>query len=133
MFQVAPLLDLIHELDLSISIFRRFSLFPTDARPEEMKEIFFQSPFSGDFLCFQIRCRVGIPYHPHLSISIFRRFSLFPEHVSEALELAINFQSPFSGDFLCFPTPQDMGNWITDHVLSISIFRRFSLFQSDVL
>ena len=61
----------------------------------------FQSPFSGDFLCFSLllqgwNCEV-------LSISIFRRFSLFRVKVVVYVE---------------FTHPH----------LSISIFRRFSLF-----
>ena len=63
--------------DLSISIFRRLSLFPT-------------------VINYMTKGAVG------LSISIFRRLSLF--HVDRFLRDLKRklFQSPFSGDFLCF-------------------------------
>ena len=63
---------------LSISIFRRLSLFPTILIERAYKdEEIFQSPFSGDFLCFTAK-------------------------KVEPTETEKNFQSPFSGDFLCF-------------------------------
>ena len=90
----------------------------------------FQSPFSGDFLCFEgYEWRRSKGFARRLSISIFRRFSLFRlsfdncEAIPLQLSISIfrrfslfplmgrwtnmacteSFQSPFSGDFLCFP------------------------------
>ncbi len=62
----------------------------------------FQSPFSGDFLCFVQRAWNDRQLGRKLSISIFRRFSLFHGICSAAIALRHYFQSPFSGDFLCF-------------------------------
>ncbi len=67
-----------------------------------------------------------------LSISIFRRFSLFQEDMDKQKGSGgAGFQSPFSGDFLCFRSCKDDRRWVFLHrnTLSISIFRRFSLFQ----
>ncbi len=91
--------------------------------------IAFQSPFSGDFLCFAIIDHYPLPFPVRLSISIFRRLSLFRNTIftiftnaMEVLSISIFrrlslfhplparvgivpvrvFQSPFSGDFLCF-------------------------------
>ena len=61
----------------------------------------FQSPFSGDFLCF---------------------FVLSAKTVCSD----DNFQSPFSGDFLCFIVFYCYSRLYS--TLSISIFRRLSLF-----
>ena len=63
----------------------------------------FQSPFSGDFLCFWRKQRMRQAKKLRLSISIFRRLSLF------------------------LPKGVDMSRYGYD--LSISIFRRLSLFQ----
>ena len=88
---------------LSISIFRRLSLFLCTYNLPEGGSGVFQSPFSGDFLCFG--SKVGFATSRHCT-----------------------FQSPFSGDFLCFLKL----SW--DHAcprkLSISIFRRLSLFRN---
>ena len=90
---------------LSISIFRRLSLFPGRLSKSKISSSAnFQSPFSGDFLCFPVQqpfCR--------------RR--------------AVRFQSPFSGDFLCFDAGGDTGERSYGVLLSISIFRRLSLFR----
>ena len=112
---------------LSISIFRRFSLFHKVVESlSSANERFFQSPFSGDFLCFRLK-QIGrkdesyfqSPFsgdflcfafkhnniHTNsscLSISIFRRFSLFHIHAFFYINSWHDFQSPFSGDFLCF-------------------------------
>ncbi len=87
---------------LSISIFRRFSLFRDLLFKTATRSVFFQSPFSGDFLCFLLSCQCSTPQIPQLSISIFRRFSLFPKRQTLKHIIATDFQSPFSGDFLCF-------------------------------
>ncbi len=63
----------------------------------------FQSPFSGDFLCFY---RLKVWYNG----------------------LKLDFQSPFSGDFLCFEIVRNKST-VQEKDLSISIFRRFSLFR----
>ena len=89
---------------LSISIFRRLSLFRRMRRiHDSQRRKNFQSPFSGDFLCFMQGHSRGLRKREDLSISIFRRLSLFLEVFVE-------------------------GNEIID-VLSISIFRRLSLFR----
>ncbi len=64
----------------------------------------FQSPFSGDFLCF-----------PNALLSV-------------DTDKIVIFQSPFSGDFLCFQNKRRT-NYNEKRNLSISIFRRFSLFR----
>ncbi len=87
---------------LSISIFRRLSLFRMLDIYFLSKEDYFQSPFSGDFLCFSYWCEV----------CCFAK---------------IIFQSPFSGDFLCFFMLSCDTAYATS-LLSISIFRRLSLF-----
>ena len=63
---------------------------------------YFQSPFSGDFLCFFNTARNCGVRRKWLSISIFRRFSLFRTLTVAVADVDEAFQSPFSGDFLCF-------------------------------
>ena len=114
--------------ELSISIFRRLSLFLVLLALHHHQHQAFQSPFSGDFLCFPLACEkinalseafqspfsgdflcfptfrfTRVVHSLWLSISIFRRLSLFllHAHVYDTFE-HITFQSPFSGDFLCF-------------------------------
>ena len=65
--------------------------------------LIFQSPFSGDFLCFK-------------SLSV------------KGWTIENGFQSPFSGDFLCFLRNLNDRTAIENIKLSISIFRRLSLF-----
>ena len=121
------------EMELSISIFRRLSLFPGLIRRglgRVLKD--FQSPFSGDFLCFKVKevplpemkCSFNLHFQEtffvselvaeqlsvldsFLSISIFRRLSLFPTTTTEFTFARTVFQSPFSGDFLCFSSDLD--------------------------
>ncbi len=65
--------------------------------------LYFQSPFSGDFLCFNVYSKIPQFIQNILSISIFRRLSLFPSYKWEGTIYWVSvFQSPFSGDFLCF-------------------------------
>ena len=92
---------------LSISIFRRLSLFLCyfNVHSFALKPSF-QSPFSGDFLCF------------------LQKINVVYVHVN-------NFQSPFSGDFLCFQV-FNLIIQVSISVLSISIFRRLSLFQGFI-
>ena len=147
----------------------------------DYSDIAFQSPFSGDFLCFQAYRALDpvipgsfnlhfqeiffvsqpgggatIDKNTNLSISIFRRFSLFPPDTIVGVSYILkHFQSPFSGDFLCFRVLTD-GDTFNENIafnlhfqeiffvsevvsdgrdvlkrgqLSISIFRRFSLFR----
>ena len=61
----------------------------------------FQSPFSGDFLCFVAKA-TALGMAEFLSISIFRRLSLFQKSNGSLRGVRVCFQSPFSGDFLCF-------------------------------
>ena len=114
----------------------------------------FQSPFSGDFLCFfssfQSSRSVQTTFNLHFQEIFFVSrqddevlFDLIPLtfnlHFQEIFFVsqlpksfynfgAINyFQSPFSGDFLCFGSGR-AGQKEVSKNLSISIFRRFSLF-----
>ena len=138
-------------LVLSISIFRRLSLFPGEKVEKMSSKVIFQSPFSGDFLCFTTKLKESITKHS-LSISIFRRLSLFLQVITVSFRLLLYlsisifrrlslfligwsrvninkediFQSPFSGDFLCFDVDDVLLR--RPRVLSISIFRRLSLF-----
>ena len=92
--------------------------------------VVFQSPFSGDFLCFvtpviEILWNYGLTFQSPFS-GDFLCFVKSRLLKSSWIEF---FQSPFSGDFLCFPnsaTSNSSGKGIFR--LSISIFRRFSLF-----
>ena len=139
---------------LSISIFRRLSLFRTFKRQLRcMGHPAFNLHFQETF--FVSKRRLWKRYKSKwLSISIFRRLSLFlirslnlcyrnitsfNLHFQETFfvslkegktigEAMIDFQSPFSGDFLCF----HINTWMKQAVaksLSISIFRRLSLFR----
>ncbi len=144
---------------LSISIFRRFSLFLSSLTSFIVKlliipfnlhfqEIFFvskwdgkrnivyidtfQSPFSGDFLCFQTLTKSISHLSYTLSISIFRRFSLFQQRrlsvVLKECELSISIFRRFS---LFLVVVEVVNDEIV--ILSISIFRRFSLFHDRQL
>ena len=68
----------------------------------------FQSPFSGDFLCF------GNPFETDSDRAIYFQspfsgdFLCFTMHVSNNRFKNINFQSPFSGDFLCFGVQKEL-------------------------
>ena len=140
---------------LSISIFRRLSLFQNRKGIQGIYRYIFQSPFSGDFLCFTKEGNTCTRYRRSLSISIFRRLSLFrvlnDKTTIDNIKLSISifrrlslfrvykmcwnltldaiFQSPFSGDFLCFGLRVFTLGVIAE-ALSISIFRRLSLFRS---
>ena len=121
---------------------------------EDVEFLDFQSPFSGDFLCFEssLLCIVSrsLPFQSPFS-GDFLCFSR-TGHTAK-LQKCQNFQSPFSGDFLCFRVGT-MGKaarsspafnlhfqeiFFVSSVgtveevmrikLSISIFRRFSLFR----
>ena len=120
--------SVISEDVLSISIFRRLSLFHGRGFEEDVWEEDFQSPFSGDFLCFKSPLSTRSSILSFLSISIFRRLSLFPTTWwSGNSPVDLNFQSPFSGDFLCFCSAGFVHD-VSRCRLSISIFRRLSLF-----
>ena len=63
---------------------------------------YFQSPFSGDFLCFNTAI-----VSPHISHTVFQSpfsgdFLCFGSSVTAVAGVHDDFQSPFSGDFLCF-------------------------------
>ena len=71
----------------------------------EMKEFVkehesFQSPFSGDFLCFMQLLVHGrsqlFPFNLHFQETFFVSGSVVIRVLTDS------FQSPFSGDFLCF-------------------------------
>ena len=121
------------KLMLSISIFRRLSLFLGNGHSKDNYAVCFQSPFSGDFLCFWLSTTTSTTMLHLLSISIFRRLSLFPRSypaswVLRATRLSISIFRRLSL-FHC-------RNWGRNHggkELSISIFRRLSLFQLQEL
>ncbi len=168
----------VHHPRLSISIFRRFSLFHRNVwlstytlyvsfnlhfqeiffvsracrYVEHVLEDLFQSPFSGDFLCFCMhnkggKCELYRTFNLHFQeiffVSILKGilnpwyfffqspfsgdFLCFSELINYPIDLRITFQSPFSGDFLCFWTTSPIVTNVA-FFLSISIFRRFSLF-----
>ena len=81
-------------------------MFPISVLLISSLTIIFQSPFSGDFLCFEMRTPRYLSAG-NLSISIFRRLSLFRR--------AVGFE-----------------NRPGESRLSISIFRRLSLFQEPI-
>ena len=123
---------------LSISIFRRFSLFLQVAH-FNLLPFLLQLSISifRRFSLFRRKRGTGKGWKTHLSISIFRRFSLFPTprredgadmkiwaafnlHFQEIFfvshrnregfpSYSRSFQSPFSGDFLCFEARWDFG------------------------
>ena len=112
---------------LSISIFRRLSLFHLsldNSGGGTWK--YFQSPFSGDFLCFEGKC-CGLVQFVHLTFNLHFQETFFVSKLCFRQELTSKpfnlhfqetffvsslfvflthffdfFQSPFSGDFLCF-------------------------------
>ena len=81
--------------------------------------MFFQSPFSGDFLCFSIWKFVEIAKSITFNLHFQETFFVSGVEKMEELELKENFQSPFSGDFLCF----DSG---------IFLFTQFTLFTFNL-
>ena len=88
---------------LSISIFRRLSLFPYHTKDRLVeKTFFFQSPFSGDFLCFEILVGKGMDSRKPFNLHFQETFFVSKEKFENALNTINSFQSPFSGDFLCF-------------------------------
>ena len=140
---------------LSISIFRRLSLFQKqcnrwrglDYTPFNLhfQETFFvsqegevlrfsdapsafQSPFSGDFLCFP-RWASCFPSWLYRSFNLHFQETFFVSGIKDLVqEYGYKiFQSPFSGDFLCFIRSISLD--IPFLTLSISIFRRLSLFH----
>ena len=141
---------------LSISIFRRLSLFHGWRANLLWKLLFYLSISIFRRLSLFRFSRRGSPHRrPWLSISIFRRLSLFLEHPSSLYVECKSFQSPFSGDFLCFNLQKFwystvrllpfnlhfQETFFVSHfqvsgivfpfssILSISIFRRLSLFH----
>ena len=130
---------------LSISIFRRLSLFRNiDYTVHHYRVHTFQSPFSGDFLCFPDNPEHSVLFDVNLSISIFRRLSLFRiEDEIDELKTLLIFQSPFSGDFLCFPSEilkyiqqaglfqsPFSGDFLCFIIFRLKICQQLSIFQS---
>ena len=119
-------------LSLSISIFRRLSLFLIFLRHKNgveqrenilafnlhFQETFFvspvnpdrdysdpgsfQSPFSGDFLCFEA-CNIFMLVLLRFTFNLhFQETFFVSSYTKMPLDNVKFFQSPFSGDFLCF-------------------------------
>ena len=103
MFQILQLVKSLPLWNLSISIFRRLSLFPAPMDKVRFLREHFQSPFSGDFLCFVPRTLYIIAHAKVFQSPFSGDFLCFEiDSVKISEPKIINFQSPFSGDFLCF-------------------------------
>ncbi len=139
---------------LSISIFRRLSLFQARNNSKGWLVGYFQSPFSGDFLCFVIKVKIlDARWIKDFQSPFSGDFLCFLIRSLVNCEISVIFQSPFSGDFLCFELREKLGvsgkiivfqspfsgdflcfRHLYRHTkevppaLSISIFRRLSLF-----
>ena len=122
--KAAAIAELIYEL--SISIFRRLSLFRSVIGKLVLFARYFQSPFSGDFLCFRAKeCTDGYTSFTAFNLHFQETFFVSLKQSTSYRWLVEHFQSPFSGDFLCFNCSN-----CTSHVL-ISFFQ--SPFSGDFL
>ena len=102
-------------------------MFLSSVQAASNPDKYFQSPFSGDFLCFLIPFWVYVDPHSTFNLHFQETFFVSKKYGETTKSQEILFQSPFSGDFLCFLMWQ-MWQMMQTMMLSISIFRRLSLF-----
>ncbi len=69
----------------------------------------FQSPFSGDFLCFERKIYISVLDCKTFNLHFQEIFFVSHFNTQTSVRYTVHFQSPFSGDFLCFCTRPPRG------------------------